>query len=148
MSPTNVVLNLLKNIFKWKKFQQRVNVFNVLIHSLPTEVFWFGSLIHIFWFLSPLEYFAITLLWVGSRTWARKMAGNQAYPLGRCGYFLEPHISLDIFFIFCSFTDMATNPNSGCPSVRVITQQCLSARLQVQPPTENDDAQWVEVGVL
>ena len=40
---------------------------------------------------------------------------------------------------------MATSPNSGCPSVRVIIQQCLSARLQVQPPTENEDAQWVEV---
>ena len=36
---------------------------------------------------------------------------------------------------------------SGCPSVRIIIQQCLSARLQVQPPTENDDAQWVEVSV-
>ncbi|XP_020622671.1 probable D-tyrosyl-tRNA(Tyr) deacylase 2 isoform X2 [Orbicella faveolata] len=44
-----------------------------------------------------------------------------------------------------SFTDMATSPNSGCPSVRVIIQQCLSARLQVQPPTENEDAQWVEI---
>ena len=38
---------------------------------------------------------------------------------------------------------------SGCPSVRIIIQQCLSARLQVQPPTENEDhaAQWVEVSV-
>ena len=44
------------------------------------------------------------------------------------------------------YTDMATSPNSAGPSVRVIIQQCLSARLQVQPPTENEDAQWVEVG--
>ena len=37
---------------------------------------------------------------------------------------------------------MASN---GCPSIRVIIQQCLSAKLQVQPPTEDSDAQWVEV---
>lgn len=32
-----------------------------------------------------------------------------------------------------------------CSSVRIIIQQCLSARLQVQPPTENEDAKWVEI---
>jgi len=45
----------------------------------------------------------------------------------------------------CYSADMAASSNSGCPSVRVIIQQCLSARLQVQPPSENDDAQWVEI---
>lgn len=46
------------------------------------------------------------------------------------------------------FLGMASSSNSTCPSVRIIIQQCLSARLQVQPPTETEDAQWVEVGVL
>lgn len=74
------------------------------------------------------------------------------FPITRLG------VSMDILWnhtfgiislnILCCFADMATSLNSGCPSVRVIIQQCLSARLQVQPPTENDDAQWVEVGVL
>lgn len=32
-----------------------------------------------------------------------------------------------------------------CSSVTIIIQQCLSARLQVQPPTENEDAKWVEI---
>ena len=40
---------------------------------------------------------------------------------------------------------MASNAVNGCPSIRVIIQQCLSAKLQVQPPTEDSDAQWVEV---
>ena len=40
---------------------------------------------------------------------------------------------------------MASNAVSGSPSVRVIVQQCLSAKLQVQPPTDDKDAQWVEV---
>lgn len=40
---------------------------------------------------------------------------------------------------------MASNAANGCPSIRVIIQQCLSAKLQVQPPTEDSDAQWVEV---
>ena len=48
----------------------------------------------------------------------------------------------------CYSVDMAASPNSGCPSVRVIIQQCLFTRLQVQPPSENDDAQWVEVSAL
>ncbi|XP_078348868.1 D-aminoacyl-tRNA deacylase 2-like isoform X5 [Oculina patagonica] len=39
----------------------------------------------------------------------------------------------------------AASPNNGSPSVRIIIQQCLSARLQVQPPTENEDAQLVEI---
>lgn len=39
-------------------------------------------------------------------------------------------------------TGLAANE---CPSVRVIIQQCLSARLQVQPPTETEDAKWVEI---
>lgn len=43
---------------------------------------------------------------------------------------------------------MASSPMIGCPSVRIIIQQCLSARLQVQPPTENEDAKWVEVSVI
>ena len=40
---------------------------------------------------------------------------------------------------------MASNAVNGCPSIRVIIQQCLSAKLQVQPPKEDSDAQWVEV---
>lgn len=40
---------------------------------------------------------------------------------------------------------MASNAVNGCPSIRVIIQQCLSAKLQVQPPTEDSDAQWVEI---
>ena len=40
---------------------------------------------------------------------------------------------------------MASNTVNGCPSIRVIIQQCLSAKLQVQPPIEGSDAQWVEV---
>ena len=40
---------------------------------------------------------------------------------------------------------MASNAVNGCPSIRVIIQQCLSAKLQVQPPTEDSDAEWVEV---
>lgn len=40
---------------------------------------------------------------------------------------------------------MASNAVNGCPSIRVIIQQCLSAKLQVQPLTEDSDAQWVEV---
>ena len=40
---------------------------------------------------------------------------------------------------------MASNAVNGCPSIRVIIQQCLSAKLQVQSPTEDSDAQWVEV---
>ncbi|CAH3039600.1 unnamed protein product [Pocillopora meandrina] len=43
---------------------------------------------------------------------------------------------------------MATTTGSAvnwCPSVRIIIQQCLSARLQVQPPTETEDERWVEI---
>ena len=48
------------------------------------------------------------------------------------------------------FAGMATATGSvanECSSVRIIIQQCLSARLQVQPPTENEDAKWVEVSM-
>lgn len=40
---------------------------------------------------------------------------------------------------------MASNGVDGCPSVRIIIQQCLSARLQVQPPTDDKDAEWVQI---
>ena len=44
---------------------------------------------------------------------------------------------------------MASNSKSKdlspSPSVRVIIQQCLSARLQVRPPNDDQDAEWVEV---
>ena len=46
-----------------------------------------------------------------------------------------------LFFVI----GMASDAVNGCPSIRVIIQQCLSAKLQVQPPTEDSDAQWVEV---
>lgn len=53
-----------------------------------------------------------------------------------------------ILFLGDYFQDMATTTGSAvnwCPSVRIIIQQCLSARLQVQPPTETEDERWVEI---
>ena len=53
-----------------------------------------------------------------------------------------------ILFLGDHFQDMADTTGSAvnwCPSVRIIIQQCLSARLQVQPPTETEDERWVEV---
>ena len=32
------------------------------------------------------------------------------------------------------------------PSIRIIIQQCLSAKLQVQPQRDGQEAQYVEVG--
>ena len=40
---------------------------------------------------------------------------------------------------------MASNGMNGSPSVRVIIQQCLSAQLQVQPPSDGAEAESVEV---
>ena len=40
---------------------------------------------------------------------------------------------------------MASDGMNGSPSVRVIIQQCLSAELQVQPPSDGVEAQSVEV---
>lgn len=35
--------------------------------------------------------------------------------------------------------------NSNLPKARIILQQCLSAKLQVQPRTEEQEAQFVEI---
>lgn len=40
---------------------------------------------------------------------------------------------------------MATNDNAVIPKARIVLQQCLSAKLQVQPRTEEQQAQFVEV---
>ena len=40
---------------------------------------------------------------------------------------------------------MASDGVNGSPSVRVIIQQCLSAELQVQPPSDGVEAHSVEV---
>lgn len=40
---------------------------------------------------------------------------------------------------------MASDGINGSPSVRVIIQQCLSAELQVQPPSDGVEAQSVEI---
>ncbi|XP_071962268.1 D-aminoacyl-tRNA deacylase 2-like [Antedon mediterranea] len=32
------------------------------------------------------------------------------------------------------------------PNSRIIIQRCLSARLQIKPPTDENDAEWVEIG--
>lgn len=49
--------------------------------------------------------------------------------------------------IIKSRAQMASNAYgmNGSPSVRVIIQQCLSAELQVQPPSDGVEAQSVEV---
>ena len=47
--------------------------------------------------------------------------------------------------IIKSRAQMASNGMNSSPSVRVIIQQCLSAELQVQPPSDGVEAQSVEV---
>jgi hypothetical protein len=42
---------------------------------------------------------------------------------------------------------MASSKNDG-PCIHMIIQQCLSARLQVQPPTDEQEAEYVEVSEL
>ena len=48
---------------------------------------------------------------------------------------------------FCARVYMATSVELPRATVRAVVQQCVSARLQVKPPSsqEEDDAEYVEV---
>lgn len=37
--------------------------------------------------------------------------------------------------------------SSGGPKARVVLQQCLSAKLQIQPASDEQEAEYVEIGI-
>ena len=38
--------------------------------------------------------------------------------------------------------------SSNCVNARVVLQQCISAKLMVKPPTDNEEAEYVQVRII
>ena len=48
---------------------------------------------------------------------------------------------------FLMALEKKSNTLTGGAKARVILQQCLSAKLQVQPPSDDQEAEYVDIGI-